>query len=188
MPIPYGALSAPKITPALYRLKIELVPERAWGNNLRALLTEAQWNVVRKEVYRQAHYRCQICGGKGQEHPVECHELWSYEEKHHIQRLDGLIALCPLCHQCKHLGFAEKIGNLDAVLEHLRKVNGINERQCSAYVQWAYTQQRLRSGFLWQLDLSWFKHQYPQFGTQAQEPARHVQLRPVEPSGTPKPS
>jgi hypothetical protein len=181
--MPYGALSAPKITPALYRLKIELVPERAWGNNLRALLTDAQWDAVRKDVYQKAHYRCQICSGVGTSHPVECHELWQYEEQRHIQRLTGLQALCPLCHQCKHLGFADKVGNLPAVLEHLCQVNGITARQCDAYVQWAYAQQRLRARFLWQLDLGWFKQQYPHLEQCAQEPERHVRLKSFD--GTP---
>lgn len=180
MPMPYGALSAPTITPALYRLKIELIPERAWGNNLRALLTEAQWDQVRKDVYQKAGYRCAICSGVGSTHPVECHELWHYEEAGHIQRLTGLQALCPLCHQCKHLGFAEKVGNLAAVLEHLRKVNGLTPQQCQAYVQWAYTQQRERSRYLWQLDLGWFKTAYPHLQQQAQEPARGVQLKSFE--------
>lgn len=59
-------------------LQIELVPSTAFGENLRKLLTKTEWDKVRKAVYKRAGYKCEICGGKGEKHPVEAHEEWLY--------------------------------------------------------------------------------------------------------------
>ncbi len=87
-----------------YLLTIELVPQSVFYDNVRALLTQSQWDVVRKQVYSQAYYVCQICGGVGPKHPVEAHEIWQYDDKLLTQTLVGMVGLCPSCHQVKHIG------------------------------------------------------------------------------------
>lgn len=47
-----------------------------------------------------------VCGGRGEKWPVECHEMWQYDDKNHVQKLAGLIALCPDYHKVKHIGYA----------------------------------------------------------------------------------
>lgn len=165
MPMPYGAMSRVKIEPALYKLKIELVPEKSWGNNLRALLTDHQWKKVREDVYKKAQYECVICGASspGRRHKVECHERWHYDDKQCIQTLVDLEALCTLCHKTKHIGFAEKSGKLDDCIAQLCKVNNITSTQAKEYILWAYEQQKKRSAIRWQLNLTWFNEKYPQF-------------------------
>jgi hypothetical protein len=54
--------------------------------------------------------RCEICGGRGPEHPVECHERWRYNDLIRTQTLVRMIALCPACHQVKHVGLANVRG------------------------------------------------------------------------------
>jgi hypothetical protein len=46
------------------RLTIELVPKTSWYNNVRALTDELGWDRIRGQVYRQADYRCEVCGAK----------------------------------------------------------------------------------------------------------------------------
>ncbi len=92
------------------RLTIELVPKTSWCHNVRALTDELGWDRIRRQVYRQAGYRCEICGGRGPEHPVECHEVWRYDDRTRVQLLVRMIALCPACHQVKHLGLANVQG------------------------------------------------------------------------------
>ena len=38
------------------------------------------------------------------------HEVWDYDDARRVQRLVRLIALCPACHEVKHLGLAAKRG------------------------------------------------------------------------------
>ena len=69
------------------KLTIELVPQSSWGNNLRseANLSKGQWDKLRKESYRKANYKCEICGEKGPKWPVECHEIWHYDDEKHTR-------------------------------------------------------------------------------------------------------
>ena len=80
------------------KLTIELVPQTCWYANVRKLVTYSQWEVIKRVTRRAAHSICQICGGVGKRWPVECHEIWQYNDEAHIQTLIGLIALCPMCH------------------------------------------------------------------------------------------
>ena len=108
------------------RLTVELVPISCWFSNLRSELPPQDWDRLRRRVYRDAGYRCQTCGGRGAQHPVEAHELWTYDDHTHIQRLAGVIALWPACHEVKHIGFAGQRGHGQRAAAHLAHVNGWN--------------------------------------------------------------
>ena len=54
------------------RLTIELVPSTCWFSNVRSNISKQDWDRLRKETYKKANYRCEICGGVGRNHPVEC--------------------------------------------------------------------------------------------------------------------
>jgi hypothetical protein len=159
--------SAIPIKPASYKLRIELIPERQWGVNLRAAMSATQWDKVSAEVFQEAGGRCEICGGIGRKHPLECHEVWSYDEDLNFeagrrsQILSGLQALCPACHRVKHLGFADKQGWLESSLIHMARVNIISKSEAKAYVDWAYGQQRRRERMRWEQDIEWFKQRFP---------------------------
>lgn len=139
------------------KLTIELVPSTSFYNNVRALLTQAQWDIVRKQVYAQAWHLCQICGGKGPKHPVEAHEIWEYDDKRHIQKLAGMIALCPACHQVKHIGLAQLNGQFDKALTHLMKVNKITKPKAITYIKTQFELWASRSEFDWKLDVATLK-------------------------------
>ena len=139
------------------KLTIELVPATVWGSNLRSVLPKWKWDQLRKKCYRQAKYRCQICSGRGPKHPVECHEVWNYDDHQHIQRLDGLIALCPKCHEVKHLGRAHLVGRGLQARQHLQQINQWSPAECSRYINQAFDVWARRSQEQWSLDLSWLK-------------------------------
>jgi hypothetical protein len=40
---------------------------------------------------------------QGYKHNVECHEIWEYNDEDKIQKLIGLISLCPICHLTKNI-------------------------------------------------------------------------------------
>jgi hypothetical protein len=138
----------------MIKLTIELVPASSWFNNVRAVLTRKQWDVLKKQVYSQAWDTCQICGGIGPKHPVECHEIWQYDEKKLIQKLIGMIALCPDCHMVKHIGFAQIQNKGDKALKHLMKVNNLSKKDAEKYIEESFRIWAERSSKKWKLDIS----------------------------------
>ena len=137
------------------RLTIELVPEPMWGFNLRSELTQCEWDLLRRDQYKRAGYVCEICGGKGDKHPVECHEVWRYDDLKNVQKLSRLIALCPSCHEVKHFGRARIMGNSKRAMAHLCTVNDMSMQTAENYILNQYALWRKRSQKKWTLDISY---------------------------------
>ena len=133
-------------------LEIELVPSTAWGQNARTLLTSTEWDTLRRYVFRRAGNKCQLCGGVGPKHPVEGHEVWHWDESSAMQYLDGIQALCPWCHRCKHWGRTSKQGLEAQAMRHLAKVNNWDPIQVIDHVSDAKLAWRRRSAIAWTLD------------------------------------
>lgn len=145
-------------TPPPPKLTVELVPQPQWGFNLRSELRPKDWDKVRRATYAAAGHKCEICGGVGHKHPVEAHEIWSFDDTRHVQTLTGLIALCPPCHEVKHFGLAVHMGNEARARKHLGKVNGWTPAQVEAHLQSAFHTWRERSKSGWGLDITWIAH------------------------------
>jgi hypothetical protein len=139
-------------------LEIELVPAYSWFNNVRSAVSRPQWDVIRKQVYSQAYDKCQICGGVGKRHPVECHEIWSYDSLKKLQKLEGMIALCPDCHTVKHMGLAEVQGRGEKALQHFMKVNKLTRKQALTEVEKAFMLWSVMSASEWKVDISHLKN------------------------------
>lgn len=137
-----------------HRLTIELVPETCWFSNVRSAVTKAQWNTIRERVSAAAWSVCQICGGVGPKHPVECHEIWFYDDHNLVRRLAGMIALCPDCHGVKHFGFSQIQGKGEQALQHFMKVNDLTREEAEAAIQKSFEVWAKRSKKEWALDIS----------------------------------
>lgn len=146
--------------PPTQHLRVELVPLSTWGWNLRSELASTTWDKLRRKIYQQAGHVCEICGGKGKKHPVECHEKWEYNDATHIQKLVGLEALCPTCHGVKHIGRTMTLGEAPMLraVGHLAKVNGWTMEEAWEHVNKAFLQWQERSKHEWLLDLTWLQH------------------------------
>lgn len=140
------------------KLSIELVPETCWYSNLRSILSKEDWDKLRKRTYELANYRCEICGGRGNRWPVECHEVWDYDDKYHIQKLVRLIALCPLCHGVKHIGLSKMRRHETEAIEHLEKVNGLTQEEANIYIVEVFKKWHERSLYDWSTDISWIEN------------------------------
>lgn len=143
------------------KLTIELIPTTAWDNNLRSYLTGRQWDKVRKKCYAEADHKCEICGGqdpyrlaKGHS-PVDCHERWSFENGE--VKLYGLIALCPNCHEVKHIGLAEARGNFNRALQHFMRVNGLNQTDAMHHIKDAAHLWKKRNEGHWDLNVDYLE-------------------------------
>jgi hypothetical protein len=126
------------------KLTIELVPQTLWYINLRKSMGKTKWDVLRKNIYAEYHYACGICGAK--DVSLNCHERWEYEVNRNqgIQRLLGFIALCPMCHHCKHIGLAGILAqrgelNFDDVIAHFMKVNDCTRQKYEDHSQEQWT-------------------------------------------------
>ena len=146
------------------KLTVELVPTTCFFSNVRSELPKKEWDRLRKESYKKAKHKCEICGSNGRKqgykHPVECHEIWEYDDKNKIQKLKGLISLCPRCHQVKHLGRTTVIGRQAVAFKHMELVNGWAHKQVVTYVAEVFLKHRWRSQFQWKLDVGILTEQY----------------------------
>lgn len=136
------------------RLSIELVPQTAWWSNVRSNVTRREWEICKQFVRKRSGDRCEICGGRGRRWPVECHEIWHYDDDKQVQTLVDLIALCPPCHEVKHFGRAEVMGNAGRALQHLMRVNGWGKWTALRYIDLQAQIWEIRSTMEWKLDVS----------------------------------
>lgn len=141
-------------------LTIELVPSSCWFSNVRNHISQEEWSVVKKYTFMKAGYRCEVCGGVGEEHPVECHEVWNYDDTNLIQTLEGTVALCPDCHRVKHMGLAQVHGVGEKAEQWLSQINGWSEVQTSVYVDDAFDLWEARSQFDWKLNVDWLNETF----------------------------
>jgi hypothetical protein len=139
------------------KLTVELVPSSSWADNVRSIVSKKQWDIIKSQVTSKAYNLCEICGGIGPKHPVECHEIWHYDDKKSIQKLIGMIALCPNCHIVKHFGLAQVMNRTTKAMAHLMKINKISATQANDYINNAFKIWSERSKKIWKLDLSYLK-------------------------------
>jgi hypothetical protein len=138
-------------------LTIELVPKSSWYRNVRSNVSKAEWERLKKLTFSRARHRCEMCGGRGSKWPVECHEVFAYDDEHKIQKLVRLVALCPSCHEVKHIGLAGIRGNRQRAVAHLAKVNGWSKEDAELYTEACFEMWHRRSCHEWKLDLSYLK-------------------------------
>lgn len=150
------AAAAPSAAPAdePLRLRVEIVPQSSWYKDLRELLDDATWARISSPVAERAGYSCEICGGRGPRHrPVECHELWRFDDAVRVQTLVRVVALCPDCHTIQHWGFARKHGGDTQARAHLAKVNGWSLARTDAHIADAFRVWARRNQGPWIVDL-----------------------------------
>ena len=140
----------------ILKLTIELVPSSSWNQNLRSLLKPKMWESLRKEIYKKYNYKCAICNSGGRLH---AHEVWEYDDKNHIQKLENLIALCSKCHAVKHIGLAgiqasEGKINYENLVKHFMKVNNCDRQTFEKHSEEAFKKFEEQSRYEWQIDLS----------------------------------
>lgn len=109
------------------KLRFECLPQLLWGKNIRSELGQAQWDIIRKKIYKKHNCRCCICGRKGK---VNAHEVWKLKvnttKSIGIQVLLRIISVCDECHDTIHIGRSVAIGeNLFDKLSYYAKINNI---------------------------------------------------------------
>ena len=138
------------------KLDFELVPDGCWYSNLRSILKPKEWDIVRKQAYKEADGKCMICGRKVAR--LEAHERWSYDEKNKIQKLEEVVAVCHSCHSVIHIGRTQLLGDEDKAIAHFMKVNNCSYADYRKALGKANERHReLNKIDEWALDLSYLK-------------------------------
>jgi len=137
------------------KLFLDLIPQTSWYTNLRAVLTEAEWLNVRRQVYKKYNYKCSICGGKGDKHPVEAHERWTYNFETKTQQLVDIVALCPNCHMVTHYGLAIVQKKDKIAFNHLMSVNKITAEEAQIIIKNGFEKWNGRNQIKWKVDMNW---------------------------------
>jgi len=137
------------------RLIAELVPSTVWYSSLYRLLPREVWNGLREKIITENGRKCQVCGET--EGKMNLHEIWSYDDAEFVQKLDGFILLCEMCHHIKHIGLAgilAKEGKLDydKVRKHFCTVNGCSEEEFETHLKNAFMVWSNRSKHQWKQD------------------------------------
>ncbi len=139
-------------------LIIDLIPKTCWWSSVRAMVTPAQWDILRFATYKKAGDKCEVCGGigtkQGYKHKVECHEIFSYDMETKTQKLERLIALCPKCHLTTHFGRAQVMGKENLCINHMWKVNKWSMEIIKKHISDAFLTYKERSKYIWKLDIS----------------------------------
>lgn len=140
------------------KLTIEMIPKTCWASNVRSTVSATEWDKIRFISYAFAKNKCQICKNTGKKqgyrHDLECHEIWDYDEVNKIQKLTGLISLCPLCHFTTHFGRATAMKRQALAMKQLELVNGWDHKDIVTYLAKVYEEYKERSKYQWTLDLS----------------------------------
>lgn len=136
------------------KLPLNLIPATSWWKNVRSKISKSQWDLIRRKVYRQANYTCEICGIKNVR--LDCNEVWNYQGNK--QTLVRLEAVCRMCHLTQHMGYASLIGKQQEAFNHLIKLNNWTGEQGKNYVQSKWKEWEKRSLINWDIDISILKN------------------------------
>jgi len=154
------------------RLAIEPMPLSAAMASLAKLLPQAEWDRIRKSVYKRAGYRCQICGRDAR---LNCHELWYHNERTGYQWLMGFEALCDHCHGVKHLIRARDRQTFDRLANHFMEVNMVGYQEFLRHLQDARLRQQELNRREWHIGFGNYSFQVPVLRNRA-ERERYAEL------------
>ena len=138
------------------KITFQFVPDSCWCSNLRTILTKQQWDFIRNDAKARSNYSCAICGAKVAR--LEGHEVWSYDEKNKVQKLEDVISVCKDCHSAIHYGRTSIKGDVIRAENHFMKVNNCSYLQMREALGLAVLEHKRRNEIdEWKIDLSWLK-------------------------------
>lgn len=114
------------------KLKIELLPKGAWGNDFSRTLCKKDWDILRNACYERANHKCAICGYETDD--LDAHEVWDFNIETKTQTLIDIIALCSRCHGVKHIRNSQRLGFGENAKRHFMKVNNCNELEFATHL------------------------------------------------------
>ena len=83
------------------------IPPPLHGINPRTILGQKWWDEQRKDAYEKYDFHCHACGihrddSFGISGRLDAHERYEFDFTACVIRLDGIVALCTICHAYIH--------------------------------------------------------------------------------------
>jgi len=94
-----------------------------------------------------------------------CHEMWQFNENTGYQFLQGLQALCQLCHGVKHITFIHDEHLQAKLLEHFMVVNHVTREEAEEYLLAVRQEQRKLNQKHWIINYGKYNWQVPSAAT-----------------------
>lgn len=147
-----------------YSPSINLVPKPLHFRNLRKILTQTQWDKIRKQLIAEHGNTCQVC--KADVKKVSAHEEWEYDTTSTpaVSRLTGITLSCWHCHAVEHFlntGLLVQSGRLtqqalDDTMAHFCRLNRVGLNEFEAHLAEAYAEWERLNALEWVID--WGKY------------------------------
>ena len=93
------------------KLEIGYVPTTLRYSSFYRVFSREEWDKLRDDIEKESLGRCQICGDKGD---LNLDPKWEYDDEKHVQKFEGFILLCRMCHYTGHFGIATRLADRDA--------------------------------------------------------------------------
>lgn len=113
-----------------YPIYFQLIPPRAFGQKIKTLIGDYNWQKISKKVREDANYTCAYCG---EYHPekwgTDAHEEWDWDFETGTQKLKSIKCVCKRCHMTVHPGANNYFGNFDIedIVKNFCKINKCEE-------------------------------------------------------------
>jgi len=133
------------------KLKIKMIPYNC-QDNLRTILSQKKWDIIRKATYRRARGKCEICGTT--KRILHAHEDWKWDKSTGYQILKNVKCVCDLCHSVIHYKFTESSGKGKEARKHFMKINNCSAEVFKEHLRKAEYKCELRGNRNWGLDVS----------------------------------
>ena len=109
------------------------MPNSTWGISLANKLPKEEWNFIRRECYKNAGYRCEVCFSNVDS--LNAHELWKFDDRKLLQIFNGLECCCILCHDVHHFGRSSMVYELPRIEELIRHWCKVNKLRYKDFQQ-----------------------------------------------------
>lgn len=121
-----------------------LIPRPLWGINAHDLVERDCWEKIRRDTFLRDKKRCVICGKQG---PLECHEVFTFDDANGIATLARLESRCSTCHACNHLGrlYKRNPPGFKQALVYLAKINKMQPQEVIDLVKDAFKLHKART-------------------------------------------
>jgi hypothetical protein len=120
-------------------------------------LGRTAWKQIRQDVLSAAKNTCEICGHEPNIYygdPLNCHEVWHYDDRRAVATLIRLRMQCGACDNAVHVGRAMTYGVGDRAFAQLQKVNGIAVAEVEQLGVAALAQWQRRNPKAWRMRIA----------------------------------
>lgn len=131
----------------MYKLRIHLIPQSAYGKNMRSVMTNSEWNTLSKYV-RDVEV-CAGCLKAKSMKKLEAHEIWKFKDGK--MKLKHIYPLCKKCHRSVHIGRAIHCNKGEKAAKRIMRYGKIPKDNFKQYYQNQWDKWRIRSTEKWTL-------------------------------------